>query len=81
MVSIGNPQYEYAREEKLPAIYFQNRDEAILQTIFEFGTAVNNTRWLIVTNGGPIRLRNLMPQTREYAGQEASCILFALKES
>jgi len=37
MESIGNSPLEYNRKEIQPAIHFQNRDEAVLQTIFEFG--------------------------------------------
>jgi hypothetical protein len=37
----------------------------------------NNGRWLIVTNGGQTRMRNLMLQTKEYAGQDTGWFFFA----
>ena len=69
MSTHDNPSF--GREKVIPGVAY------IKSPQYKRRFGYNNGRWLVVTNGGDIRLRNLMRQTREKVGDYAKLFYFS----
>lgn len=68
MSTHDNPSF--GREKVAPGVAY------IKSPAYKSRFGYNNGRWLVVTNGGRVRLRNLMNQTRENAREDSGLFFF-----